>query len=212
MLQTEIDWTVSAAGILAQWKKACRIHHRGRDCLEPLGLSDRLMRLLAAGFARLSWELVPTDMSHHVRLSENLTPFPEGDLYEGSSFMIKNWGRGGEVVWYATKNSPDPGMVAYCGWELSTKHKRRRLLVQQGKLVVSIVGPGWDFDPSWRSREAVSLAREAYENRDWSLCPILADALEEAGCDEVALLESLRDSGQVWCRGSRIIDDLLNLR
>ena len=44
------------------------------------------------------------------------------------------------------------------------------------------------FDPSWRADSAVTLARQMYETRDFSNMPILADALQDAGCDNEAVL------------------------
>lgn len=38
------------------------------------------------------------------------------------------------------------------------------------------------FDSAWRSPTAARIAQSAYENRDWDALPILADALEDAGC------------------------------
>ena len=48
------------------------------------------------------------------------------------------------------------------------------------------------FDPMWRTPDARSLARVAFERRDFGALPVLADALEEAGCDEWELLAHLR--------------------
>ncbi len=39
------------------------------------------------------------------------------------------------------------------------------------------------FSPSWRTDTAVAVARQMYESRDFSAMPILADALQDAGCD-----------------------------
>ena len=38
--------------------------------------------------------------------------------------------------------------------------------------------------PAWRTDTVVLLARRMYESRDFSAMPILADALQEAGCDD----------------------------
>ncbi|MCE9568371.1 MAG: hypothetical protein K8U57_40745 [Planctomycetes bacterium] len=39
-------------------------------------------------------------------------------------------------------------------------------------------------DPAWLTSTVVSLARQMYESRDFTTMPILADALQDAGCDE----------------------------
>jgi hypothetical protein len=51
------------------------------------------------------------------------------------------------------------------------------------------------FSPAWRTETTVALARQVYEERDFSAMPILADALEEAGCTNPYLLGHLKDSG-----------------
>lgn len=45
------------------------------------------------------------------------------------------------------------------------------------------------FDPSWRSSTALSLACSMYASRDFTTAPILADALQDSGCDDPAILE-----------------------
>lgn len=65
------------------------------------------------------------------------------------------------------------------------------------------------FDPSWRSESAVALARTAYDTSNFSLLPILADALEEAGCDHHDVLTHCRDHQQVHVRGCWVVDGVL---
>ena len=52
------------------------------------------------------------------------------------------------------------------------------------------------FSPEWRTDTAVSLARAMYESREFSAMPILADALQDAGCDEPAILDHCRAPGE----------------
>ncbi len=49
--------------------------------------------------------------------------------------------------------------------------------------------------PSWLTPTVVALARHAYDSRQFEGLPILADALEDAGCDDVELLGHLRGPG-----------------
>jgi hypothetical protein len=64
------------------------------------------------------------------------------------------------------------------------------------------------FDPSWRTSTAVALARQMYESRDFSAMPILADALEEAGCDSPDVLAHCRGDGP-HVRGCWVVDLVL---
>jgi hypothetical protein len=51
------------------------------------------------------------------------------------------------------------------------------------------------FNGAWRSETVVQLVRHAQTTSDFSTLPILADALEEAGCDDSNLLAHLRGRG-----------------
>jgi hypothetical protein len=51
------------------------------------------------------------------------------------------------------------------------------------------------FTPEWRTDTAVSLAREMYESREFSAMPVLADALQDAGCDSDDVLAHCRGAG-----------------
>jgi hypothetical protein len=65
------------------------------------------------------------------------------------------------------------------------------------------------FDPAWRSDTAVSLARGMYESRDFSAMPILADALQDAGCDNADVLDHCRDENATHVRGCWVVDLVL---
>jgi hypothetical protein len=65
------------------------------------------------------------------------------------------------------------------------------------------------FPAQWLSESAVALARTAYDTRDFALLPILADALEEAGCDHPDVLAHCRDPKQVHVRGCWVLDGVL---
>jgi hypothetical protein len=64
------------------------------------------------------------------------------------------------------------------------------------------------FSPKWRTPTAVALADQMCESRDFSAMPILADALEEAGCTARSVLEHLRGPGP-HVRGCWPLDLLL---
>ncbi len=65
------------------------------------------------------------------------------------------------------------------------------------------------FSPSWRTDTAISLARQMYESREFSAMPILADALQDAGCDNTDILNHCRDTAQVHVRGCWVVDLVL---
>jgi hypothetical protein len=65
------------------------------------------------------------------------------------------------------------------------------------------------FSPSWRTDTAISLARTMYESRDFGAMPILADALQDAGCDNDDVLKHCRSAKQVHVRGCWVVDLVL---
>ncbi|MDY3556283.1 hypothetical protein R5W24_005446 [Gemmata sp. JC717] len=48
-----------------------------------------------------------------------------------------------------------------------------------------------------------------YESRDFSAMPILADALQDAGCEDGAVLDHCRDPHGVHVRGCWVVDLVL---
>jgi hypothetical protein len=87
---------------------------------------------------------------------------------------------------------------------------------EQCRLLIDLLGDR--FQPSkavgpWLEHDggtALNLARTVYEDRAFDRLPVLADALEEAGCDDPALLEHLRGPGP-HVRGCWVLDRLLGL-
>ena len=64
------------------------------------------------------------------------------------------------------------------------------------------------FPAAWRTSTAVGLARAMYESRDFAAMPVLADALEEAGCDRPDVLAHCRGGGS-HVRGCWVVDLVL---
>src|SRR5262249_26251462 len=52
------------------------------------------------------------------------------------------------------------------------------------------------LSPSWLTPQVRALAEAAYEQRDFAALPVLADALEEAGCTEARLLGHCRGKNE----------------
>jgi hypothetical protein len=69
------------------------------------------------------------------------------------------------------------------------------------------------IDPSWLAWSdglVVKLAHTIYNKRAFDLLPILADALEDSGCTEEAVLSHCREPGP-HARGCHLVDLLLGL-
>jgi hypothetical protein len=66
------------------------------------------------------------------------------------------------------------------------------------------------LDPTWQTPEGVRLAQAIYDDHAFDRLPIVADALEEAGCANPDVLSHCRQQGTVHVRGCWLIDLLLN--
>ncbi|MFO0800999.1 MAG: hypothetical protein U0804_26330 [Gemmataceae bacterium] len=65
-----------------------------------------------------------------------------------------------------------------------------------------------NFTPAWRTEAVVGLARGMYESRNFGPMPVLADALEDAGCADADILAHCRGDGP-HVRGCWVVDLVL---
>jgi hypothetical protein len=65
------------------------------------------------------------------------------------------------------------------------------------------------FDLEWRTGTAIAIAQQMYDARDFSAMPILADALQDAGCDNEDILNHCRDANATHVRGCWVVDLVL---
>lgn len=61
-------------------------------------------------------------------------------------------------------------------------------------------------EPTWLTPTVVALAEGIYEDRAFDRLPVLADALEDAGCHDADILAHCRQRGAVHVRGCWVID------
>jgi hypothetical protein len=69
-------------------------------------------------------------------------------------------------------------------------------------------GPHLEMRRAWLTPAVRRIARGVYADRDFAALPVLADALEEAGCEDGRVLSHLRGPGP-HCRGCWVVDMLL---
>ena len=134
---------------------------------------------------------------------------------------------GGAVAWTAFAALAHPCRAAEAGnsavlaivWALGEKTAaaralRKELRAWQRNAVRDLFGnpfrpttldPGW---LAWNARAVPRMARDIYERSAFERLPLLADALEEAGCTDAALLNHLRDDGP-HLRGCWALDLIL---
>jgi hypothetical protein len=126
------------------------------------------------------------------------------------------WWEPQKAVWYAASNAhhdfpylANPDVEVYSFEHLGAEAAEKW---EQCLLLREIFGNPFrpvDFAPEWRTDTAVSLAKQIYDSRDFSAMPILADALQDAGCDNDDILNHCRDTSSTHVRGCWVVDLVL---
>jgi hypothetical protein len=109
--------------------------------------------------------------------------------------------------------SPRDGWIAAINSLKAAGGVDRKLfpLVRQVPVLHDIFGNPFrpvTVDPAWRTATAVALAQSMYTARDFAAMPVLADALEEAGCTHPDVLAHCRGPGP-HVRGCWVVDLVL---
>jgi hypothetical protein len=92
-------------------------------------------------------------------------------------------------------------------WASASKERLR-----QAHIVREIVGNPFRsaaFNSAWRTSDVVLLAQGIYDERAFGRMPILADALQDAGCDNENILAHCRDASATHVRGCWVVDLVL---
>ncbi len=83
---------------------------------------------------------------------------------------------------------------------------------QQAELVREFFGNPYQpvaFDQTWRTPTVTALAQQMHDSQEFSPMPILADALQDAGCEDTSVLEHCRDELALHTRGCWVLDLIL---
>jgi hypothetical protein len=105
--------------------------------------------------------------------------------------------------------SEDAPNVAFSAAQATTEPESQR--TAQAKLLRDIFGNPFRpvaVEPAWLTPRVVDLIRIIYDDRAFDRLPLLADALEEAGCHNVDILAHCRGPGE-HVRGCWVVDLLL---
>ena len=65
------------------------------------------------------------------------------------------------------------------------------------------------FNPAWHTSDVLLLAQGIYDDRAFDRMPILADALQDAGCDNEDVLNHCREVNATHVRGCWVVDLVL---
>jgi len=165
--------------------------------------TDRKLRLFAVASSRnhhsISWEAARTAVEVFERFADGLATRVELRKASYQSY-------GGHLTSMVVRSG-----LAHAQLIVQYTLSQARVWPKQSKLLRDIVGNPFRHaaaDPLWLSSTAVSLAQSIYEDRAFDRLPILADALEEAGCDDPELLAHCRGD---WphVRGCWVVDLVL---
>jgi hypothetical protein len=191
--------------------------------------SDRKVRLFACACCRHVWDRTSAPGKRAVEASEDFadgTAAPE-KMEQALWKAVQKAGYGCAVMaacWTANArrsvNERAPFEVAKeFAYSLAKSPSAKRWkaardaeLRAQAELLRCVVANPFrpaKFSAQWRTDTVLSLARQMYESRDFSAMPILADALQDAGCDNDDVLSHCRDADQVHVRGCWVVDLVL---
>lgn len=123
--------------------------------------------------------------------------------YQSSGYEIEDEEHWAEVWEQAVYAMPYNSFTSFPGW-----HAERK---EQAAIVRDIFGNPFrpvTIDRTWLSPTVVTLAQAIYDNRAFDRMPILADALEGAGCDNDEILGHCRGPGP-HVRGCWVVDLIL---
>ena len=116
---------------------------------------------------------------------------------------------GQQLVYWATLRDSSYGNLAACLRDFYRPGDDREYILCD--LIRDIFGNPFrpvTFDPNWRTSTVVALAQQMYDSRDFAPMPILADALQDAGCEHPDILAHCRGEGP-HVRGCWVVDGVL---
>jgi hypothetical protein len=186
--------------------------------------SDRKARLFACGLGRSLWPYLGDERSRrvvevaeanadHLATEDELAAARGAalDAVQGAASRAAAW-VGDRHPWQAARTVVIALQQAQT--ELSARDWSRNMSVRGRKLIDCVFGNPFrtiTVDPSWlvwNHGTVLALARRIYDDRAFDTMPILGDALEDAGCTDMAILEHLRGPGP-HARGCWALDLIL---
>jgi hypothetical protein len=180
---------------------------------------DRKLRLFAVACLRRIWHLLREQQDRKtVELAERIA---DGTITEPEAEAARSI-RGGYAVhhvvfsraWASARFSAANASAAVSDSDQTVRAER----YQQAAILRHIIGSPFrpiTLSPTWRSSTVTSLAQTVYDDRhmpsglfDNQRMDILADALEDAGCDIPEILDHCRSGGE-HVRGCWVVDLVL---
>ena len=187
-----------------------------RGMLAPLvdHITRRKSLLAAAACCRLFWPHPPgSELEACIKLvdrfvdgsaSEDEIDREMGRVVANGDTFVADW----EAAMIGILDLACPPLMPL---ESALRFAKRELGAYEATLLRCIVGNPFrpaSLDPSWLTSTVVALAEGIYADRTFDRLPILADALEDAGCGHADILAHCRDGGP-HARGCWVVDLVL---
>jgi hypothetical protein len=198
---------------------ACADPQQMLDCLHGQA-SDRKLRLFAVACCRRIWTLVDKDCRH---LGVRTEDYADGQVSQEELLAARDeahdsdWTAGLAFEEAAALEDIEAaagdaaGNAAHAAADAATDYlpfreqspawaaARQAEFAAQAALLQEVFGNPFrpvSVERSWLTATVVALAQAIYEERAFDRLPILADALEDAGCDNADLLNHCRQPGE----------------
>ncbi len=186
-------------------------------------MSARKLRLFMVAWCRHNWDRIANPLIRHA--AELAEQFADGNAHKKQLEALFDEARAiiagtpaGHLLW---TNSAQMGdcVDRFCIGDVGdlpapiddrgAAYRARQLV--RADIFRDIAGNPFrrvKFDKRWRTETATLLARQMYESRDFSAMPILADALQDAGCSNTDVLNHCHGAG-LHVRGCWVVDLVL---
>jgi hypothetical protein len=217
------EWVRRAHFLFVEWRRGkeggpmteaewltCENPDLLEDFLTHVQRNERKLRLYACACCRRAWHLFADQRCQAAvavaeRFSDGLVDYDELATASDSAFdAMKELGNEDIGAWAATCVTCHDLDYILFGDMINDSAERLALL---GDVFGNPFRPV-SCDSGWRTPAILAMAHTAYESDDFSFLSALADALEDAGCTDRAILDHLRGSGP-HVRGCWAIDLIL---
>jgi hypothetical protein len=210
---TESEWLECAdPDVLLKWLQKSKRHQ----------VSGRKLRLFSCACCRRIWHLLSTSSREAVEIAE---AYADGLVsekkVEQTRDSLKGDGQGavGWALWlpsmtYLEVTRPETAARSVAGYAAMGLDDEATESAEQCGLLRDVVGNPYrpaGIEPtwlSWNKGTVNKLAQAIYQKRAFDEMPILADALEEAGCSNPEILAHCRQPAQ-HCRGCWVVDQII---
>jgi len=195
------------------------LRETGRAC-------DRKVRLFAVAFCRRDWNLLVDAASRKAVEAAEL--FADGRITDtereraartAGNAASQIGGRdvpdvakfAATAAWYTAAYGAWAAARTTCDADAMDWYSANQIIPPHPPLLRDIFGNPFrqvTFEPDWRTSTVHSLASTIYAERAFDRLPVLADALQDAGCEHADILDHCRGPGP-HVRGCWVVDLVL---